>query len=317
MPKSIEGYQQETGRAGRDGLEAECVLFYSGADFLRWEALMQRSADEAEVAPEVRAAAVELLERMRRYCGTPLCRHRMLSEYFGQEYPAESCNACDVCLGEAEGVEDATVSAQKILSCIARTGERFGVTHIVDVLAGAQTEAVRRWRHEQQSTYGLLRDTPRKLLTSMIYQLVDANLVDRTPGDRPTLRLNDSSWEVLRGQRTVRMLQPRKRGVEKTKFDQMSWEGVDRDLFERLRALRREIAAERAVPPYLIFNDATLRELARGKPRTLDEFRGVRGVGERKLADLGERFVACIAAFVAAESSRHDATLATRTDGVG
>jgi ATP-dependent DNA helicase RecQ len=113
------------------------------------------------------------------------------------------------------------------------------------------------------------------------------------------------------------MLQPRKRGVEKTKFDQMSWEGVDRDLFERLRALRREIAAERAVPPYLIFNDATLRELARGKPRTLDEFRGVRGVGERKLADLGERFVACIAAFVAAESSRNDATLATRTDGVG
>ena len=296
MPKSVEHYQQETGRAGRDGLEAECVLLYSAADFLRWEALLQRSTSESDVRPEVVAAGLALAEQMRRFCGTPLCRHKALSEYFGQAYAAENCNACDVCLGEVEGVADATVAAQKILSCIARSGERFGVTHIVDVLAGAQTEAVQRWHHEQLSTYALLKDTPRKLLTSMVYQLIDANLVDRTPGDRPILKLNASSWEVMRGNRTVQMLQPRKAGVQKTHFDAMSWEGVDRSLFDSLRLLRREIAQERDIPPYLIFSDATLRELARHRPASLPAFRQIRGVGDRKLADLGERFVAHIAA---------------------
>jgi len=297
MPKSVEHYQQETGRAGRDGLEAECVLFYSAADVLRWESLMQRSSDEAGVGPEVMQASLELLERMRRFCGPAVCRHKALSEYFGQVYGGSNCNACDVCLGEVEGVADATVAAQKILSCVARSGERFGVSHVVDILAGAQTEAVRRWRHEELSTYGLLRDVPRKLLTSMVYQLIDANLLDRTPGDRPILKLNQASWEVMRGQRPVQMLQPRKAGVQKSAFDKMSWEGVDRELFDDLRTLRREIAAERGVPPYLVFNDATLRELARHKPRTLEDFRRIRGVGDRKLADLGEVFVQRIAAF--------------------
>src|SRR5690242_12653850 len=132
MPKSIEHYQQETGRAGRDGLEAECVLLYSAADVLRWESLMEKSAGEADAAPEIIAASRDLLDYMRRLCSGVHCRHRKLSEYFGQDYTKPNCEACDVCLNEVEGLADATVTAQKILSCVARAGERFGAEHIVD-----------------------------------------------------------------------------------------------------------------------------------------------------------------------------------------
>jgi ATP-dependent DNA helicase RecQ len=296
MPKSIEHYQQETGRAGRDGLEAECVLLYSAADVIRWESLIEKSAAEASAPGEVIAAARELLEHMRRLCAGVDCRHRKLSEYFGQEYSKPSCAACDICLNEVEGVADATVTAQKILSCVARAGERFGAEHIVDVLLGADTERVRRWRHEQLSTYSLMKGMNRKTLTSMLYQLLDAGLLERTNEERPVLRLNDGSWAVLRGKRAVRLLRP-KTEIRKTRFDEESWEGVDRGLFESLRALRRTVAEERGVPAYVLSSDAALRDMARARPGSRAAFLNVRGVGERKLADLGERFLKLIAAY--------------------
>ena len=297
MPKSIEHYQQETGRAGRDGLEAECVLLYSAADVIRWESLIEKSAAEASAPAEIINASRELLEHMRRLCTGIHCRHRMLSEYFGQEYPKPNCEACDVCLNEVEGLADATVTAQKILSCVARAGQRFGAEHIVDLLLGANTERVRRWKHEQLSTYGLMRGTNRKALTNMLYQLLDDGLLDRTTEERPVLRLNDASWAVLRGQRSVRLLQPKTAEVAKTRFDAESWEGVDRGLFDSLRALRREIADERGVPAYVLFSDATLRDTARVRPGSPTAFLNVRGVGERKLADLGPRFLEHIATY--------------------
>ena len=213
MPKSIEHYQQETGRAGRDGLEAECVLLYSAADVLRWESLIEKSAAESSAVAEIIAASRELLEHMRRLCTGVHCRHRKLSEYFGQEYPKPTCEACDVCLNEVEGIADATLTAQKILSCVARAGERFGAEHIVDVLLGANTERVRRWRHEHLTTYGLMKGTNRKALTNMLYQLLDNGLLDRTAEERPVLQLNDASWAVLHGKRTVRLLQPKRRSA--------------------------------------------------------------------------------------------------------
>lgn len=295
MPKSIEHYQQETGRAGRDGLEAECVLLYSAADGIRWEQLVERAAGEStvDVSPEHRAASLDLLRQMRRYCARIACRHRQLTEYFGQTYDAAACGACDVCLGEVEGVSDGTLVAQKILSCVARVEQRFGVEHVADVLLGADTERVRRWNHERLSTYGLLRGTPRKELTHLIYQLLDDGLLERTASEHPVLRLNEASWEVLRGARTVR-LQAATKTIGTAKGEATSWSGVDRSLFEVLRSLRREIAAERGVPPYVVFSDASLRDMARLQPRNPDEFLAVHGVGAKKLADLGDRFLSAI-----------------------
>jgi ATP-dependent DNA helicase RecQ len=292
MPKSVEHYQQETGRAGRDGLEAECVLLYSAADVVRWESLIEKTAANAEHPADVIEAMRALLEEMRRFCTSVRCRHQRLVEYFGQHYEKQNCGACDVCLGEVEGLEDSTVTAQKILSCVARVGENFGIEHIADVLLGAETERVRRWHHEGLSTYGLMKGTGRKELTNLVYQLVDAGLLDRTPGDRPVLHLNDASWAVLRGQRNVLLRQPRTTRVSEAAFDEQSWEGVDRGLFESLRALRRQVADERGVPPFVIFSDATLRDLARVRPSSVRGLLRVRGIGERKLADLGARFLA-------------------------
>ena len=293
MPKSIEHYQQETGRAGRDGLEAECVLLYSAADALRWEALIERNAGDVETAPEILVASRQLLDHMRRFSSGVHCRHRKLSEYFGQAYAKTNCEACDVCLNEVEGLADATVTAQKILSCVARAGERFGGEHIIDILLGANTERVRRWGHEQLSTYSLLKGTDRKTLTNMLYQLIDDGLLERTTDERPVLRLNDASREVLRGHRTVQLLQPKIK-VKKTHYDEKSWDNVDTGLFETLRTLRRQLAEERRVPAYVLFNDATLHDMARVRPGSRDALLKIRGVGERKVADLGDRFLEAI-----------------------
>jgi ATP-dependent DNA helicase RecQ len=311
MPKSIEHYQQETGRAGRDGLEAECVLLYSAADVLRWGSLIEKSAADASAPDEVVAAARVLLEHMRRFCTGVHCRHRQLSEYFGQEYSKPNCEACDLCLNEVKGLADATVTAQKILSCVARAGERFGAEHIVDVLLGANTERVRRWRHEELSTYGLMKGTNRKTLINMLYQLLDDGLLERTAEERPVLRLNDASRDVLCGKRAVRLLQP-KAEVQKTRFDEQSWEGVDRGLFESLRTLRRKVADERDVPAYVLFSDATLREMARVRPGSSSALLGIRGVGERKVADLGTRFLELIASYCGANGLPVDAAIGSR-----
>jgi ATP-dependent DNA helicase RecQ len=311
MPKSVEHYQQETGRAGRDGLEAECVLLYSAADVIRWESLIEKSAGEAGAPAEVLAASKQLLAHMRQYCGGIQCRHRKLSEYFGQAYRRTNCGACDVCLDEVEGVTDGTVAAQKILSCVARAGERFGAEHITDILLGADTERVRRWHHGQLSTYGLMKGTSRKSVNNLIYQLIDAGLLERTADERPVLRLNAASWAVMRGKQTVRLLQP-KVEVAKTRFDEESWEGVDRGLFDRLRALRRQVADERHVPPYVVFSDATLRDMARARPGSPAAFLNVRGIGERKLADLGPRFLEHVAAYCHEHQLGLDAAIGDR-----
>ncbi len=292
LPKTVEGYQQETGRAGRDGLEAECVMLYSSSDTIRWEGLIDRSAASAEAPAEVTQAQRLLLKAMQRFANSPVCRHKAISEYFGQAYEKSNCGACDVCLEDVEGYEDGTVTAQKILSCVARVQQRFGVGHVVDVLAGANTDMIRRCNHSNLSTYGLLKDMPRKVVQNMVYQLVDQGLLTRTTGEMPTLQLNELSWQVMKGQCEVRLLRPKQTAAAKTRKGEQTWEGVNKELFEHLRLWRRALAEERGVPPYVVFADTTLMDLARVRPTQSRHLLTVQGIGDKRLADLGDRLIA-------------------------
>ena len=291
LPKSLEAYQQETGRAGRDGLAAECVLLYSSADVFSWESLVRKSAAESDLDPDEQerliASQAEHLHAMRRYAQAARCRHAALSEYFGQAYSAESCGACDVCLGETGSLPDATVTAQKILSCVARVQERFGVRHVCEVLRGAKTEGILRHGHDRLSTFGLLAALDQRAAENLVHQLLDQELLSRTGGDRPVVTLNDRSWEVLRGTRQVVLLEPRSGRAKTTKADADDWQGVDRTLFERLRAWRRRIAESRGKPAWTILDDKALRAIAREKPASPAALLRCKGIGEKRMADFG------------------------------
>ncbi|MBN1590558.1 MAG: DNA helicase RecQ [Pirellulales bacterium] len=306
MPQSVEHYQQETGRAGRDGLEAECVLLYSAADMIRWESLIRKSAERAKEPEEVVAARQHHLRQMQRYASMITCRHKLLSEHFGQAYESADCGACDVCLGEVEGVDEATVIAKKILSCVFRVGQRFGVGHVADVLLGADTEMIRRCRHQGLSTYGLLKDHGKREVQSWIYQLLDQDALSRTEGDRPVLRLNDRSWAVMRDEAPIRLLRPKKGARRPSRHEEQSWEGVDGDLFERLRVWRRAVAGERGVPAFVIFPDTTLRALAAARPTDLDALGEVYGIGEKKLMDFGEVLIKLIGEYLGEREATDD-----------
>ena len=299
LPKSLEAYQQETGRAGRDGLAAECVLLYSSADVFSWEALVRKSAEESDLdVDEIErliAGQTEHLHAIRRYAQATRCRHAALSEYFGQAYGTEPCGACDVCLGETESLPDATVTAQKIISCVARVGERFGVRHVCEVLRGAKTEGIQRHGHDRLSTFGLLAALDQRTAENLTHQLLDQGLLGRSGGDRPVVMLNERSWEVLRGTRTVVLSEPRSGKAKAAKADVDDWKGVDRDLFERLRKWRRQVAEGRGKPAWTIFDDKSLRAIAREKPTSPAALLRVKGIGEKRLADFGAAILDLVA----------------------
>ncbi len=289
MPKSVEHYQQEAGRAGRDGLEAECILFHSPADVLRWQSLITKNASPHSEAEAV--AAAKRLDHMRRYCCPDRCRHQFLSEYFGQTLSAPNCGACDVCLDETGGLQDGTIDAQMILSCVARVGQRFGVGYVADVLRGAETQSIQSNRHNQLSTYGLMGSMSRNELLNKIYQLVDQEVVERSSGDYPVLKLNEKSAQILRGERTVRLIPVKRKKAATAPRSEVGWKGVDQALFESLRQLRTQVARERGVPPYVVFSDASLRDMAKKLPTKPSDFIAIHGVGQKKLADLGTLFM--------------------------
>jgi len=296
-PQSLEHYQQESGRAGRDGLEAECVLVYSAADFLKWKVMLERNG-------ELTDARRQLLRDMERYASSVGCRHRHLIAYFGETYAKSDCGACDFCLEELETVPEPAVLARKILSCVARVGQRFGATHVTNVLRGSDNEAVAARRHDQLTTFGLLKDMSVPEIRGYIEQLTGHGLLRQTDSEFPVLALTDDGVALLKDANAQPSLvlarqrrPPKDRAARRVRgVEAEAWENVDRDLFERLRAVRLEIARARGVPPYVIFHDTTLRDMARLKPTSLEALRNVRGVGERKAADLGERFLAEIAA---------------------
>ncbi len=295
-PRSLEHYQQESGRAGRDGLEAECVLIFSAGDLLKWRVMLESSG-------ELTDASRAMLRDIERYALGIGCRHRHLVEYFGESYTKSSCGSCDVCLDELELIPDSVVLARKVLSCVARVGQRFGATHVGNVLRGHTSEQVTARGHQELSTFGLLADASAAEVRGYIEQLIAGAFLRQTDDLYPVVMLTARGTELLKDGgshpdlRLVRQRRPQKdRGSRRPRVETESWEGVDRALFDRLRAVRLDVARSRNVPPYVIFHDTTLRDLARRRPTTVAAMRSIYGVGERKAEDLGELFVAAIKA---------------------
>jgi len=295
-PQSLEHYQQESGRAGRDGLEAECALIYSSADFMKWRLMLEKSG-------ELTDSARKLLREMERYAASVGCRHRHLLSYFGERYERADCGACDYCLGELETVGDAVTLSRKILSCVARVGQRFGAAHVANVLCGSENEQVTSRRHNELTTFGLLKESSAPEVRGYIEQLVAQGFLRQTDDPFPVVALTSPGVELLRDAAvgaTLALSRQRRPVKDKeqrrSRVEAEAWEGVDRDLFEKLRGVRLQIARSRGVPPYVIFHDTTLRELARLKPQTMAELRTVYGVGARKADDLGQQFLEVLAA---------------------
>ena len=308
-PRSLEHYQQESGRAGRDGLEAECVLLYSGSDFARWRQMLEQSGELSETARR-------LLRDMERYAGGTRCRHRVLVEYFGQDYADDTCGACDWCLRELERVDDPNTLAQKILSTVVRIGQSWGVGHVIDVLRGRPTDQVTSRQHQQLSTFGLLSHVPIAELRGYLDQLTEQEFLRRTTGPYPVLQLTDDGVSALKGQSEVELYrQPRAVPGQKrrrTDSDPEAWAGVDRELFEVLRECRLQVARARGVPPYIVLHDNTLRDLARRRPTTSDELLQCYGIGLRKAKDLGPIILEAVRSFCGEEEaidSDHDPPL--------
>ncbi len=299
MPKSLEHYQQESGRAGRDGLEAECCLFYSGGDYGIWKSLM------SDMEPEPQEIAMIKLRGMYNYCTGGVCRHRAILRYFGQDLDKSNCAACDICLGELDCIEDSSITAQKILSCILRLDQRFGGSYTASVLTGSEEKRIIENNHDKLSTYGLLSDYSKHTVHDWIEQLVGQDYLEKT-GEYNVLNVTDRGRGVLKGKETPRLLKPAQKPAKVSKIVEDSWQGVDRGLFEALRKLRAIIARKKGVPAYIIFGDAALRDMARRRPSTSQGFLEVKGVGQKKLQQYGEVVLGAIKDYCQADSLQMD-----------
>jgi len=288
LPKNIEGYYQETGRAGRDGEPAQCLLFFGRQDIVTLSFFANQIEDD-----HAKEIAKTQLHKMIHFAEQDGCRRAGLLAYFGESFPDANCNSCDVCCGDVERV-DATIDAQKALSAIHRTGGRFGAIHITDILTGANTEKIRQWNHDQLPTYGVGREQNKTYWRRLIDALLAQGLASVEDPQFPVPKVTEEGWKVLRKERTFQMIRsapakkPKKKSVGGTGG---TIEQYSEKLFEQLRDLRMRLARAENVPPYVIFSDRSLREMSAYFPTSPDELLAISGVGSRKLENYGERFL--------------------------
>ena len=301
LPKTLEAYYQQTGRAGRDGLPSDCVLFYSYGDKIKQDFFINRIEDATE-----KRDAQEKLGQMIEFCTLRTCRRRYLLDYFGEDFSssppgppgddASNCGSCDVCLAEREDF-DATVITQKIMSAVIRTGERFGAGYIAQVLRGSKAERVLRLGHDKLSVYGIVDDFSDADIREISGMLMDKGLLYKTSDEYATLGVSQAGWAFLRSNERLLLPKPPRGNGNEFVGSASRWSGsfeYDQDLFENLRVLRGRLASDNGVPPHIVLNALTLQQMARDMPQSSEALLHIWGVGQVKLKQYGDEFLTAI-----------------------